>query len=100
VPLVVDFDRPLDHALLGHCLAVVDGAGRPLGGAGEVTDGETRWRFVPDAPWAAGRYEVTVDGILEDLAGNSVARVFERELARAEHDPEPGAAFTRPFTVS
>jgi hypothetical protein len=99
-PLVVDFDRPLDHALLQHCLAVVDETGRPLAGRAESADGETRWRFVPDAPWAAGRHELAVDGILEDLAGNSVVRVFDRELAREAHDPEPGPRFARSFAVA
>ena len=30
-PLVVDFDRPLDRALLEHSLVVLDSAGRPVG---------------------------------------------------------------------
>jgi hypothetical protein len=98
--LVVDFDRPLDHALLHHCLAVVDAEARPLAGRAEIADGDLGWSFVPDPSWTAGRYEITVDGILEDLAGNSVVRVFDRELARADHDPEPGARFARPFVVT
>jgi hypothetical protein len=99
-PLVVDFDRPLDHALLRHCLGVVDADDRPLAGRAEVADGEERWTFVPDTPWAAGGHEVRVDGILEDLAGNSVVRVFDRELARADHDPEPGTRFAQLFVVT
>ena len=62
--------------------------------------GETAWSFTPDAGWAAGAYELTVDGILEDLAGNSVLRVFDRELDRPDHTPAPGDRFTRRFTVS
>ena len=99
-PLVVTFDRPLDHALLRHCLAVTTDAGRAVAGDATAGAGETAWSFTPDAGWAAGTYELTVDGILEDLAGNSVLRVFDRELDRAEHTPESGSRFTRPFTVS
>jgi hypothetical protein len=99
-PLVVTFDRPLDHALLGHCLAVGDDRGRPVAGSATVAAGETEWSFVPDAGWRAGGYELAVDGILEDLAGNSVLRVFDRELDRADHAPAPGGRFTRSFVVA
>lgn len=85
--LVVGFDRPLDHALLGHCIQVVDAQGRRVAGSAEVPPGELSWSFVPEAAWRAERYELAVDAMLEDLAGNSVARVFDRDLSRREDDP-------------
>jgi hypothetical protein len=98
-PLVVTFDRPLDRALLQHCLTVVDADGRPVAGAAGIAPGETAWSFVPDRPWSAGPHRLLVDGILEDLAGNSVLRVFDRELARAEHDPGGGTGGALPFRI-
>jgi hypothetical protein len=86
-PLVVELDRPLDHALLQHCVAVVDERGARVAGHALTPLGERAWTFVPDAPWEARRYAIAVDSMLEDLAGNSVARVFDRELDRAEHAP-------------
>lgn len=83
-PLTVEFDRPLDHALLEHCLWVNDAAGAPLAGRGSIGAGERSWRFEPRSPWKEGRYALTVDPRLEDLAGNSVIRVFDRDLTRAE----------------
>ena len=41
-----------------------------------------RWRS-----GATRRYALVVDTTLEDLAGNSVARVFDRDLADPDHDP-------------
>ena len=38
-----------------------------------------------------------VDTTLEDLAGNSVARVFDRELADPEHDPIAAKTVTLEF---
>ena len=43
----------------------------------EVDAHETRWRFVPAAPWQAGRYRLVVLGILEDPSGNRIGRAFE-----------------------
>jgi hypothetical protein len=83
-PLSVEFDRPLDHGLLQHCLWVNDAAGAPVAGHGSVGQGERSWRFQPQSPWKQGRHALIVDPRLEDLAGNSLIRVFDRDLTRAE----------------
>ena len=86
-PLLVEFDRPLDHGLLQHSLSVQDEAGRNVGGVGEIGEGERGWRFTPDVPWEAGEYALTVEPRLEDVAGNSPARVFDRDVTKAEDAP-------------
>jgi hypothetical protein len=96
-PLEVTFDRPLDHALVARCLHVEDAAGR-VAGAGAVGDQERSWTFVPSAPWRATRHRLVVDPVLEDVAGNSVQRVFDRDLSRAEDTPVDGFAVELPFT--
>ena len=89
-PLVVNFDRPLDHALLQHALRVTDGEGAPMAGRVTVGASEKSWRFYPDQPWREGRYTLVVDPVLEDLAGNSLTRVFDRDLEKAEDAPARG----------
>jgi hypothetical protein len=96
-PLVVRFDRPLDHALLRRCLGVVDGDGTRVPGRMVVPDGERSWEFVPSVAWHAGRHGLAIDTALEDLAGNSVARVFDRDLADPTHDPIPDKTVTLEF---
>jgi hypothetical protein len=83
-PVRIDFDRPLDHALIPRCLRVTDASGVTVTGRASVGEAETGWAFEPDRAWSAGPYEVAVDSILEDLAGNSIERIFDRDL---EHDP-------------
>jgi hypothetical protein len=85
--LVVRFDRPVDHALLGHCLDLVDAAGRPVAGEASIEDGDAEWSFVPRDAWQASEYRLLVDARLEDLAGNSVRRVFDRDLTRIADTP-------------
>jgi hypothetical protein len=94
-PLVVAFPRPLDAALLQHALAVK--AGAPIEGVVAVSDQETRWAFTPAQPWQAGRYTLTVDAWLEDLAGNRVGRVFDVDTSRPAPAPTPLALS---FTVA
>jgi hypothetical protein len=96
--LTVDFGRVLDRALLDHCVVVVDDAGRALDGSATVANGETSWTFTPAEPWSAVRHAVVIDAMLEDVAGNSVVRVFDRDLADDSHTPTPGGHVTVEFT--
>lgn len=89
-PLVVQFNRPLDHALLEHSLWVHDGSGMPLAGRSWPGPGEWAWLFEPRVPWGERRYTLIVDPRLEDLAGNSLLRVFDRDLGKPEDSPSDG----------
>lgn len=86
-PLVIDFDRPLDHALALRCLRVTSSDGRVVPGHAALGPGEVRWFFAPAARWPEGPYELHVDAALEDLAGNSVRRVLDRDLRLPQDDP-------------
>ena len=99
-PLLVEFDRPLDHGLLQHCLSVRHEAGRKVGGVSEVGAGERSWRFIPDAPWEAGAYQLVVEPRLEDVSGNSPARVFDRDVTKPEDDPGERAAVMIGFSCA
>ena len=99
-PLTVEFDRPLDHALLEHSLWVDDAAGLALAGRGSTGSGEGTWMFQPQSPWEQARYLVMVDPRLEDLAGNSLIRVFDRDLTRAEDAPGDARQIAIDFTCT
>jgi hypothetical protein len=86
-PFEVRFDRPLDHGLLARCLHVVGPDRRAVRGPSEVGPEERSWRLAPREPWTPGAHELVVDPVLEDLAGNSLRRVFDRDLTRPEDEP-------------
>ena len=79
-PLAVRFPAPLDRALLLRCVRVVDSGGHPLKGTVETAEREQVWRFIPEAPWAGAPHRLVAESIIEDLAGNSLARPFEVDL--------------------
>lgn len=82
-PLSADFGRVLDHALVARCLRVIGPDGVRVAGTSSVGVEERSWHFVPSADWRSGPHVLTVDAALEDLAGNSVSRVFDRDLTLA-----------------
>ncbi|MGW6770208.1 hypothetical protein ACWGBX_07275 [Streptomyces sp. NPDC055037] len=89
-PLVVDVGRPLDHALVRRCLRIVGPDGDRVDGRSRTGDGELSWHFTPTDDWQPGSHRLVVDPVLEDIAGNSVLRVFDRDLA----EPDGGTPTT------
>jgi hypothetical protein len=97
-PLRVRFDRPLDHALALRCLHVADAHGGRVAGETTLADDGLDWVFVPRTPWPAAALALAVAPELEDLAGNSVVRVFDRDLTDPAHEPPAVPALRRPLT--
>jgi hypothetical protein len=97
-PLEIGFDQPLDHGLLSRCLHVVGPTGQGVDGRVELGLEERSWRYVPAQPWIAGPHELVVDHILEDVAGNSVSRVFDQDRSRPADASRTKRPFVRTFT--
>jgi hypothetical protein len=85
-PLVVLFDRSLDRALVRRHLGVVDRGGHPVSGTAILDPYARRWEFTSVEAQAATSLRLRIDTRLEDLAGNSVRRVFDRDLRQREDD--------------
>ncbi|MDQ1552307.1 MAG: hypothetical protein QOD50_1729 [Actinomycetota bacterium] len=97
-PLVVRFDRPLDRALARRYLQVLDAHGRAVAGRAILDDTAELWMFTSTVDNAdQGSWTLRVDSRLEDVAGNSVRRVFDRDLDKPEDDgiDEPAVILTR-----
>jgi hypothetical protein len=86
-PLRLDFDEPLDHALMQRCLDVRDAAGGEVAGTVRVGEKEASWLFEPARPWQAAEYSVRVEELLEDVAGNTPIRVFDTDLDKPAGPP-------------
>jgi hypothetical protein len=93
-PLVIDFDRPLDWALLQHSLQV-----KGVTGTTTIDRDETRWTFSPKQPWKPGRHELVIDMALEDLAGNRIGRPFDVDLFERVSERITADTTTLAFTV-
>jgi hypothetical protein len=94
-PLVIRFNEPLDHALLKHSLELRDADLSAVEGTAAIDEQETTWSFRPADAWRAGSYELVVDATLEDCAGNSVGRPFEKRIAAGA----VGAGSEKPVVV-
>lgn len=78
--VTLDFNEPMDQALLDRMILVRDTTGREIPGTVKIDAEETRWQFTPQYPWPPGNYQIEVDTALEDLAGNKIGRLFDVDV--------------------
>ena len=84
-PIVLIFPESLDRALLQRLIVVQNRFSQVMNGSVTVGNQETRWTFTPDVNWLAGKYRLEIETILEDVAGNSIARPFELVKTESEN---------------
>ncbi len=75
--VAVHLDRPYDHVSLYHRIRVRDRSGALVPGTIGLGENEQSWRFTPGSAWQDSHYELVINTLLEDLAGNRVGRPFE-----------------------
>jgi hypothetical protein len=99
-PLLIDFDEPLDHALLLDALAVRGPTAELMDGTPNTAREERQWAFAPTTAWPAGDYRLEATATLEDLAGNSLAKPFEVDIFDKVDAPDERPAVVEiPFRV-
>ena len=87
-PLIIKLNEPLDFVLLGETIFVHDEKGTAIPGEIETFNKENALRFLPSSPWKPGTYSIVCEFRLEDLAGNNLARLFDRDLNKDKASSE------------
>lgn len=96
-PLQLDFKEPLDYFLLKETVQVLNEKGAVVEGNISITDNESGLQFIPAKPWQKGRYRLQVASYLEDLAGNNLNRLFDRDILLQKK--REGAFVEREFVI-
>lgn len=92
-PLEITATEALDYVLLQNVLQVVDTKGNPVNGSFQVSEEEKKVRFTPAKPWPVGVYKLQIESRLEDLAGNNLNRLFDRDINNKETLPSEQKVF-------
>lgn len=100
MPLIVTLDGAVDHLSLAYRLRVLESGGTNVHGSIALDSFETVWRFTPREPWDQKTYQLSVDPLLEDLAGNRMDAVFELDLGSGAGSMTPSKPRLIPFTPS
>lgn len=97
-PLLIDLHEALDHFLLEESIQVTDKKGNTIKGRVVLPGNDTQVRFIPDARWQPGEYQLVVDAKLEDLAGNNLNKPFERNITTTK-TPADVLLYRRSFSI-
>lgn len=81
-PLKISTGEHLDHYLLYDSLWIIDDKGAEVKGDINVGEKDMLWMFTPAGAWKAGHYQLKIYSRLEDLAGNNLNRVFDRDIRK------------------
>lgn len=98
-PLRIDLREPLDRPLAERLIWIEDNRGEPIAGDASLDKAGTGYQFRPSKPWRSGPYTIRVGSVLEDLAGNSIARPFEVDLFEVDRPSDRGKTVVRTFTI-
>jgi hypothetical protein len=99
-PLKVRFPEPLDWALAQRLITVQDCDGHHVPGRVDIDQQEIRWRMTPESSWKSeAEYKLVIGTELEDLAGNSIGRPFEVDMAGPISRKLESPTVTLPFRI-
>ena len=84
-PLEIKTRETLDHYLLSESIGIVDQNNSLIKGKISLDKKDQQVLFVPSKPWKAQRYRLQVDARLEDLSGNNLNRVFDRDITKSKN---------------
>jgi len=79
-PVAFQFNEPIDYSLLNECLSIRTSDGKSVSGRWEILNQERGCHFIPDDSWSSGHYLLFIETRLEDLAGNNINRLFDRDI--------------------
>jgi hypothetical protein len=80
--LTIALGESLDHYLLQESIAVLNDKGGIVQGSVSSGNNDSVWSFTPTNPWQEGNYTIRVDSRLEDLAGNNLNKMFDRDITK------------------
>ena len=86
-PLIIEFNEIMDIATSRKAIIVLDSNGDKLVGNVKIGKNESSWLFVPEIQWESGTFQLRILSKLEDLAGNNLNRVFDRDILQNNEIP-------------
>ena len=97
-PLKIDLYESLDYILLKNAVRITNDQGNNINGIVEIANEETILVFTPSGEWKPGNYTVEIESRLEDLAGNNLNRLFDKDLSKS-NTSEQKEIFIKKFHV-
>lgn len=96
--LIIDFDKSMDYEVAMDAIYIIKND-KIIEGKTALIHEESQWRFYPTETWTQGKYEIVVESRLDDLAGNNLNRLFDRDLIGEQTEVSDNHHVTISFTL-
>ena len=81
----IDFAGIMDHVSLAFRIRVLNKKNEIVSGSIDLANNEKKWIFTPNTKWVKGdEYTLSIDPVLEDIAGNRITGLFDQPSLAAE----------------
>ncbi|WP_378173819.1 Ig-like domain-containing protein [Aquimarina sp. SS2-1] len=78
--LIIHTDESLDYGSCIRNIIVFDSNQMEIEGSWNIDDKETVLSFTPLKPWKNDNYQIVFSEVIEDLAGNTLNRLFDQNM--------------------
>lgn len=95
----IAFGESMDQALLMRSIEILTAEHEQVEGTISLGADENSWQLTPHNTWQAGTYQIRVASILEDLAGNNLNRLFDRDLSVDSQAPSDQKYYRLEFEI-
>jgi len=88
--LVISFAEAMDAMLLQETLIIRSADKQQVAGNFKLASKEQELIFQPEIIWNTGDYQLVIDSKLEDLAGNNLNHLFDKDLLASDKSLDTG----------
>ena len=93
-PLRIDFQEFLDYGSLQNAIQIIDTSGNKLEGKFIINTNNKIISFTPSNNWNKETYIIRSKSIIEDVSGNNLERLFDRDITVKTTPPILECSFT------
>jgi hypothetical protein len=97
--LKLHFSQKVDLLTVVDGSRISDASGRSVAGKWKGLKNNMAMLFIPEEPWKKGSYTCILDAGMEDLAGNTVNRLFDTDLAVHNVETPELEEIVMPFSI-
>ncbi|WP_143569698.1 hypothetical protein [Tenacibaculum agarivorans] len=86
-PLIIHLNDVLDYGSLYHNLTIINNKGKVMDGVFAIETNKQQIVFTPSKYWNSDAYILKCNPLIEDISGNNLERLFDRDLQKGSKTP-------------
>ncbi len=98
--LLIECSESIDYGSIQDNIHIIDNSMQEIKGTWQLLEEETILSFQPREPWKKGNYQILCNPEIEDLAGNNLSRLFDKEIKNSSNEESINQKYSLRFTIN